>query len=301
MYRTVITEDDRKNVPFKVLPGPRGLMVADLDEIAKKVVKERKEKKMSMLISLQPIDEHRFIDPNWFLSFCKDPLTSIYYGNIDKMYDDGNPKWRRIFIHEYLNINLERPEEAKVFAILRMHPSVKGSPLQMEYNDSPILKIFDPEEEASKKISKSKNRVKALTRAVNVRGETMIRAARMYGIRIIDTMSPKEISGAIASLADTDPDMFNQKWDDTDRVMKEDFATAIDCNIIKVIQGKGYFFGDILLGSNESSAIAYLKKETDITLSIGRDIATKDKQQKRLLKEIEELKKEGKDEDEEIV
>jgi hypothetical protein len=287
----LVSNEERENMPFydpKLEPkNIRRIKLVNLEKVVAKLREERKANNQSMIINLEPIKEERFKDPSWSLTFSKDPETGIFYGIVNSWYEDGNPKWSKIIVNEFRTLNLAHDGDAKVWACLRMHECVENSPLQMITNSDPILRVNDPEVEAVKKINKGAEIGKAIQRVELLKGEKLVSFARMLGILVGHSTSPKELHGAVMERAYNDAEAFNQKWDDGDRNVKELFSNAYSLGVIKLDHSKGYFYENIPLGMSEPAAIAYLKNESDIMVNIGTEAKRKDEQGKRIAEENE--------------
>lgn len=289
--KLTVSKKEREDMPFKILPGVVGIKIVDVDKVVEMIRAERRKSNQSMIIQLNPLKEDKFKDPYWSKTFDKDPKTGIYYGIVSKIYPDGNPKWFKINIHEFLTLNLDNDADAKIWAILRMHSSVKGTPLQVEFNADPEISVLDLEVEAGKEINNAMDIAKAVTRAKNLTGEKMLYIARALGISVNQNSSPKMIKGAIMTRAVKSPVSFNAHYDDENRNVIENFATAETLQIIKMIPQKGYFFSDIPLGINKPSAIAAIKADGQLMMNIANEILRLDTVGKKIMAEDAVAKK----------
>lgn len=269
--------------------------IADITYLATEIQKERRKNNQSMVISLEPVRENRFKEPNYNLKFAKDVENNIFYGIVIGVYPDDNIHWRGLQINEYITLNLDNIEDAKVWAVLRVHPDTEGSPFQ---RTDPIFRVHDPEVIAIKKISEGKEMIKAMNRATLLEGEALVAFARSLGIMVSPTTSLNELRGAAMGFAQEHFKDFNEKWDDGDRNLKEIFASAVAVRIIKLDPQRGYNFGSIPLGMNLPSAIAFLKNDAQLLTTITGELSSKDSDLKRLVldeeKEVKDVKPKGK-------
>jgi hypothetical protein len=291
----LVTKEQRQDIAenhFRVFGDVRKVRVADIDYIATEIQKERRANNQSMIISLEPVKENRFKDPRYNLKFAKDVENDIFYGVVIGMYPDDNIHWRSIPINEYITLNLNNIDDAKIWAVLRMHPDTEDSPLQ---KTDPVFRVHDPEVIAIKKISDGKDKIKAMNRSGLLEGEPLVSFARSLGILVSATTSLNELRGELMDYAEKYHKEFNDKWDDPERNFSEIFANAVAIGVIKHDQTKGYFFGSIPLGTSVPYAIAFLKNETNLLATVTTEISNKDRDKKRLAADEEKEIKQAQD------
>jgi len=278
-----VSLEERENMPFKTY-GAYGLKVVDLQKVSEQIIKERKEKGMSMEIHIIPVHPDRFKDPYSSITFSKDKLTGILYGIPIGLYEDGNVKWRKIIIPEHLDLDLSKQRDAEVWAVMRMSEKIEGTPLQIESNASPQFKLYDAEMEAQKDIIKIEDKMKAFTLAQQLKDKELISFARNVGASVTPTSTIGTIRGDIFKLADSNPTLFIEKWEDKDRIVWEVMKNALAVNVIVLDTQKGYQYHAMPMGMNEHQVVAKLNAEKDLFLAISKEIEHKDEISKRIVK-----------------
>lgn len=293
MARKLITLEERqwlaanavkkmgKNVLYPVL---------DIDKAAERIAKQRLADAMSPWIEIQPISEDMHKVPNRVATFQKDPITGVYYGIALDQDEFGNIRWQKLQLHDNISLNMDRKDDAKIWAVLRFHPDIQGSPWQVQ---NPYYKIFDPVDEARTEGKEIELMKKAFERVDILMDspKNMVFFARYLGEELVDNSNFELVRGALLRFARKEPLEFNKKWEHRLRSFGEHFASASALGIITNDADRGYMFRNIALGINPEEAIRTLSQDSNIMNSINNDLAEKDKV---VLKIKDELKKESK-------
>ena len=271
--------------------------VMDLNKVVKKIQQDRAEANVSPYVEIQPVSADAHKMPNRLATFQKDPDTGVLYGIAIDQDEFGNIRWQKIQLHDHLSLNLDRPEEAKVWAVLRFHPDIQGSPWQ---NDAPYYKIFDPTEVAKSEMSEIAAMKKAFGRVDKIkdRPRDMVLFARYLGEDLRENSNLDIVQGALLRFAKNRPFLFNQKWDSNERSFAERFHTGLALGIITQDVDRGYIYRQFQLGVTEEESIRFLKRDSNITGSLAHEIQEKDTLVKHVEKEYENSKKDPDSDDE---
>lgn len=256
-----------KNITFKVM---------DVDKVVDKLRKDRDAKNLSPYIEIQPISEDKYKNVNRLPTFQKDPITGVLYGIAVDQDDFGNIKWQKVPLHDHMSLNLDNNSEAKMWAVLRFYPLIKGSPFQ---DSVPYYKIFDPVMEAVKEEREVEMMMQAFNR-VNIledKPKEMVHFARFLGQEIIDSSNYSIIRGTLMRFARNNPFEFNKKWDNRMRSFGELFYSAIATAVVSNNPERGFLFRNIPIGYTEEEAINYLSKDSNICNSVVDEVTLADK------------------------
>ena len=255
----MLTEEQRENMPFKEYGENIKVKVVDFDECVKMLVKERKDKGMSMIIELKAIriDKHKELSDT--ISWTKDPLTAIYYGMPFGLHQDGNVKWRKVLLKEFNSFDLRRPDEAKQWVVCMMHSHVKGTPLA---NADPVFYIYDADVEASATSQKAMTMKSAIDKAHKMPKDKTLNFHRFLAIPAPTEITPQRIKNDIMAFAMENPEEFMNKYDDPNRAIQELFNAAKSLGAITYDLDKGFVFRGTFLGFTDLETIRFLKEDT---------------------------------------
>jgi hypothetical protein len=258
-----ITEEQRLNMPFLEYGDNIKVRVVDFEKFTKTLIEERKTKGMSMVIELKAIkiDKHKELSDT--ISWSKDSMTSIYYGIPFGLHPDGNVKWRKILLQEFNTFNLTRPDEAKQWIVLMMHPHVKGTPFE---GADPVFYVYDADVEASLTTKKAMMTSEAINKAYKMKKADTLSFHRYLGINAPLEITPSRIKNDIVSFAMENPEEFMSKYDDPNRNIQELFNSARALGAITYDLDKGFIFKGTFLGFTDIEVIRFLNEDT-ITLN----------------------------------
>lgn len=289
MARKLITLEERqwlaknavkmmgKNVQYPVL---------DIDKAVDRITKQRASHAMSPWVEIQPISEDMHKVPNRVATFQKDPITGVYYGIALDQDEFGNIRWQKLQLHDNISLNLDKRDDAKIWAVLRFHPDIQGSPWQVQ---NPYYKIFDPIDEAREEGKEIELMKKAFDR-VDILVENpknMVFFARYLGEELMENSNFELVRGALLRYAKKSPFEFNKKWENRLRSFGEHFESAKALGIITNDADRGFMFRNIALGINPEEAIRTLSQDSNIMNSINNDLAEQDKIVMRIKDELE--------------
>jgi hypothetical protein len=266
-------------------------LLVNMDEEAKVLQEQRKKNGMSMMIAILPLHPDAYKDANRGMTIVKDPVYGVIYGISIGEYPDGNIRWRRIILQEHRNLNLENLEDCKVYLIFRMHSWFDKCPKDLRFDRDPEFKIFDTDENANAEEQRFEEVDKAMERARELKGEKLVKFARLLNITVDVTTNLKVVRSSVKKLAMEDPYGFNQRWDSDTRTTDEVFASATSISIIKYSTEKGFMYEGYRLGMNEFEAKRFLTANPDTLASIVSATNESDNVMKKI-KEEETVPKE---------
>ena len=248
------------------------------------MLKERERQGLPDFIEIRAIkiDKHKELFKS--LTFTKDPKTGIFYGISMGEFPDGNVKWQRIMMGEVNNYNLFNIYEAKQWCVLRMHSSIKGSPLQLE---DPVFEMLDPEIESRKVLNRSAQIRRALDVAEKMKPEELIKFARYLALAVPATPTLNQMRAMISVHAQTFPVEFLNHYDDKTRGIGEVVKMGLSLGIVQNELEKGFQFGGIFMGHSEPEIVRYLEEDTVLLSRIQKEITLRDNETKALVDEAE--------------
>ena len=266
------------------------LRVIDLDKAIIKIKEERARFSLTPYVEIKPVSPDMHKVPSRTGTFQKDPITGIYYGIAIGQDEFGNIKWQKIQIGDSLSLNLDNNDDAKVWAVIRFNPDIKGSPFQTQ---NPYYEVYDPVDIARTEMGEVKNMQKAFARVDMILDKPveMVLFARYLGKEIRDNATIDIVYNTLLRQARNYPIDFNKKWENKNRSYGERFASARVLQVITQDIDKGYVFKNIPLGQTEDEAIRFLSKDATIMSSINNEISEKDDLVNQMKKELQ-LKKE---------
>jgi hypothetical protein len=204
-------------------------------------------------------------------------------------------KWQKIQIGDNMSLDLDNTNDAKIWAVLRFNPDIKGSPFQVQ---NPYFEVYDPEIIAKQEIGEVAQMKKAFERITMIEDKPidMVHFCRFLGEEIRENASFDIVSNTLLKFARNYPEEFNKKWESRTRSYGERFATARFLGIITQDIDEGFFYQNIPLGQNEEDVIRFLSKDHNILSSINSIIEEKDNVIKTIKQELDykESKKEDK-------
>lgn len=264
--------------------------VIDLDKAVLKIREERARHSLTPYVEIKPVSPDMHKMPSRTGTFQKDPMTGILYGIPISQDDFGNMKWQKIQIGDSLSLNLDNDDDAKVWAVIRFNPDIKGSPFQ---GQNPYYEIYDPIETARNEMSEVSNMKVAFERIDKIKSKPidMVLFARYLGEEIRDNAAFDIVYNTLLRFARNYPIEFNRKWENRNRSFGERFATARILGIISQDIDRGYVFGNIPLGQTEDEAVRFLSKDNTIMSSVNNQIEDKDEVVKKMKSELEFIEK----------
>jgi len=296
MKKELVTLEERiwiqKNA-VKMMGKAVLIPVIDLDKVVDRMQQQRKANKLSPYVEIQPISEDMHKSPNRLATYQKDPITGVYYGIAIDQDEFGNVKWQKIQIQDSLSLNLDRTPEAKIWAVIRFHPDIQGSPWQVS---NPYYKIYDPVAIAEKE-SEEIDAIKLAFDRVDMiadKPKEMVLFARYLGEEFMDNANYKLVKGSLLRMARNNPELFNMKWQDENRSYGEYFQTALALGVVVNDINRGYLFRNIAIGLSKEDAIRTLSMDQNILSSIGAEIFEKDKVIQIVESEVTVSEKKGK-------
>lgn len=295
MKKELVTLEERlwiaKNA-VKMMGKAVQYKVIDLDKVADRMKEQRLNHSLSPYVEIQPISEDMHKMPNRMTTFQKDPITGVFYGIALDQDEFGNIKWQKIQLNDSLSLNLDRLPDAKVWAVLRFHPDIEGSPWQIQ---NPYYKVYDPVANAIKEGEEIDLMKTAFDRVDMLldNPKEMVLFARYLGEELVENSNFRLVKGALLRYARNNPYEFNQKWSNKSKAVAEYFETARALGIVTNDINRGFLFRNISLGLTAEEAIRMLGKDPNILSSISTEITDKDMVVKTIQRELDEQPKEG--------
>jgi hypothetical protein len=294
MEKLLVTMDERKwieenatiqmgtNVKYKVM---------DVDKVAKRIMEQRKDHSLTPFLEIQPVSEDAHKTPNRMPTFQKDPLTGVLYGICLGDNEHGNPKWQKPQLQDHLSLNLENFNDAKIWAVIRFHPQIKGSPFAVQ---TPYYKIYDPVEKAREERSEIDSMKKAWDRIDSILDDpkAMVNFTRFLGIDLPDNSNFEIVRGKLLAFAKNHPYDFNKRWESKVRSYGEYFESARAVGIVTSEPDRGYMFQSISLGMTKEEAIKFLSSDSTVMTSINNALTDKDEVIKSVARSINTKKEE---------
>ena len=293
--KLLVTLDERKLIQkeMSIEYGTKvKLRVIDLDKVIQRIKEERARFSLTPYIEIKPISPDMHKLPSRTGTFQKDPITGIYYGIAIGQDEFGNVRWQKIQIGDSLSLNLDNNDDAKIWAVIRFNPDIKGSPFQAQ---NPYYEVYDPVDIAREETSEVRSMQKAFARVDLIQDKPidMVMFARYLGEEIRDNATIDIVYNTLLRKAKNYPVDFNKKWESKNRSYGERFASARVLQIITQDIDKGYVFKNIPLGQTEDEAIRFLSKDATIMSSVNNAINEQDELINQMKKELE-FKKEVK-------
>lgn len=268
--------------------------VIDLDKAVERIRSERARFSLSPYIEIKPISPDMHKTPSRSGTFQKDPITGVLYGIPIDQDEFGNMRWQKIQIGDSLSLSLDNINEAKIWAVIRFHPDIKGSPFQVQ---NPYYEVYDPIETARTEMGEVAAMKKAFDRIDKLedRPIDMVMFARYLGEEIRENASVDIVYNTLLKFARSYPIEFNRKWESKSRAYGERFATALAIGVITQDVDRGYVFRNIQIGGTEEEAIRFLAKDMNVMNSINDRINEEDAVVIGMKKELAFREKQKKD------
>ena len=287
MSYVLVSQKERENAPFDMFGDMVKLKIADLDKIVESIRKERMKDGQSMQIEIKAIKTRREKEISKVVKFAKDPLTGIYYGIVVGKYDDGNPKFRGILLTDHNTLDLSNDNEAKMYAVLRMHPCVLGNPVG---GLEPTFEVVDQDKIAKEKMRKGIDLKKALDIIVAMRGTDVLPFARYLGLPIPTNPTVKILKGSIMDMAIDNPLEFDRKYNEPLRKTYELLATAKATKVVTYDVERGHYLGSLPLGYSVPEVVRTLEQDLTLAARIQSELKNVPKKLIELEDEEEEKK-----------
>jgi len=249
--------------------------VMDIDKVAEKIMAERKKELMTPWVEIQPISEDMHKTPNRIATFQKDPITGVLYGIAIEQDSFGNIKWQKVQLHDHVSLNLDKRDDARVWAFIRFHPDIQGSPWAKQ---NPYYKVYDPIDEARIEKGEIELMKLAFNRVDKIIDDpkAMVNFCRYLGIELRDNANYEIVRGHLLKSARNHPVDFNKKWDSQNRSHGEFFESARALGIIMNEADRGYLYKGVSLGLSREDAIKHLSQDSTTMSSISNELVAKD-------------------------
>lgn len=249
--------------------------IIDIDKVVERILGFRKKEAMTPYVEILPISEDMHKVPSRVATFQKDPVTGVLYGIPVGEDEFGNIRWQKIQLQDQLSLNLDKKDDAKLWAVIRFYPGLQGSPWQEQ---NPYYKVFDPIEKARA----DRNEVELMKTAfdhvdaVIKDPKAMVQFARFLGLELMENSNYEIVRSKLLMEAKDNSAEFVRKWDHKLRSYGEHFESARALGIIKSEPDRGFLFKGISLGFSKEEAVKFLKNDTNVMTSINNELEEKD-------------------------
>jgi hypothetical protein len=268
----LITKADRKlfatDSRFHEVVGDRmKIKVIDSIAVGEYLLDKRIKSNLSNIIELKAINPPKKKEFLHKITYTKDKDFGLYYGIYTGEDRFKNPSWLRIqFDKEYEVFNLSQQDDLQKFAVIIMHPIVKGTPFSNM--GTPIFNIFDPKEESQATLNKLEA-IPKITQFINdLSGKRLAGFARYMGLHITADTDPVMIKGQLAMMGMEDPFAFISKGQVKNLLFEEIYVNAVDVGVIVEDVEKGYLFNGIYLGSSREEVVNRIKTDSNLANGI---------------------------------
>lgn len=253
------TEQDRKDVPYIEFGETFKTRVADLRKLIVKLRADRLSEGKSNIIEVKAIRTKREKELSVVIKYSKDPLTGIHFGIALGTFEDGNVKWRGIYLTDYNTFDISKDYEAQCYVVLMMHPRMKYCPIVT--SQDPDFEIVDPDEVAKHEFAKAMKIKSALQKISTMPQDTVEPFARYLDLAVSETMSKKYIKNLLSNAALSDPAQFLNAFDDRNRPLFEMLSMARKFNIIRYDTEHGYMIGKTFMGFTKEDVARKLEED----------------------------------------
>ena len=262
--------------------------VMDVDKVAQKIIADRQKAGMSMNVEIMPISPDMHKTPNRISTFQKDPITGVLYGIAISEDEYGNIRWQKIQLHDHLPLNLSKLDDARIWAVLRFHPDLKGSPWQLQ---NPYYKVYDPVETARRELTEVDAIKQAFDHIESIleNPKAMVNFARFIGVELNESTNYEVVRGRLLQEARNHPFDFNKMWKYSGRAYGELFEAARSLGLIQSEVNQGFMYKGIPLGVTREEAIRTLQKDTRLSAAISERLRAEDKVVKTVEKSAESI------------
>lgn len=272
-----VTHGSDKILRFKVI---------DLPKVVDRIRQERERAGLTTLINIVPVAVDKYKKPNRSFTYQRDPNTGVYYGILLKEDQYGGLVWQRVTISDGLPLNIERDDDAKIWAVIRFNPNIMGSPFQ---SDSPFYRVDDPVEQANIEIRRAELITEAFTKIVALSADpkSMVHFARFLGEDVHESSNLNVVRSQLYKVAQHAPADFINKWNSNRRTAGEIFTSGVALGIIANYPDRGYLYNNIPIGLDEAEALNYLMKDPKLLSAINMNVLENDKVISAIEKELD--------------
>lgn len=186
---------------------------------------------------------------------------TMWFGDVVKVNDDGSYKFRRITITDVREFNLNNPQDAAEWHIIRHHSNVKGSPNER----SATWKVIDRFEEARQSLQQGQELRNFIDKILNMSGDQVKDLSRPFNLNA--EFNPVDvIRGELIRIATTNPNRLAKYFKDKDYFASMSVLhRCLAAGKVRNEPSRGYIFNDrIYLGSSEQEAVEKMKQEADL-------------------------------------
>lgn len=263
--------EDRKHIAenaVKVQVNSTGVefRIVDMQAAIKYLRTKRYEMGLSPFINISPIHEDQLKDRSYSIAMFNDKEFDVIYGKFLGFSSNGEPRFHRYSISEYMSFDITQNGDAEIWIMLLFFSKLEGSVNE----DNPYFRIFDDSQVALDNVKKAELFAKAMGRI-----KSMGLKDKLYFIRyaypgktISSSFNDNILDGLLLEEAMKNPDTFNRLYESKTRSISEVFHSGIHTGVIQNVQEQGFVFEGFNLGISELDAITTLSKDNTILSSV---------------------------------
>jgi len=174
----------------------------------------------------------------------------------------GNERVKKFSRTVYLDMT--EMDDRLTYEQVRLHPIFVNGP-------RPVLVIVNHENDADAYVALKDNEAKAMTVIQALEGDELRNFARILLIKVNPGSSDKVIKRSIYDLAETNPGLVLNEWNDEQRELKVIIRKGIESGMFEVKQGR-YTYQGQLMGATFEQAVDWLKENDDLVPSMRKTL-----------------------------
>jgi hypothetical protein len=189
-------------------------------------------------------------------------------------YTDAKGRYRP-FVDQYGNervkkfsrtvyLNMEETDDRLTLEQVRLHPLYINGP-------RPVLVIVNHESDADAYVALKDNEAKAMTVIQALEGDELKNFARVLLIKVKPGSSDKVIKRSIYDVAETNPGLVLNEWNDEQRELKVIIRKGIESGMFEVKHGR-YTYQGQLMGATFEQAVDWLQDNDDLVPSMRKNL-----------------------------
>jgi len=189
-------------------------------------------------------------------------------------YTDAKGRYRP-FVDQYGNervkkfsrtvyLDMKETDDRLTYEQVRLHPLYINGP-------RPVLVIVNHESDADAYVALKDNEAIAMKIIADLEGAELINFARVLLIKVKPGSSDKVIKRSVYDLAETNPGMILNEWNDEQRELKVIIRKGIESGMFEVKHGR-YSYQGQLMGATFEHAVDWLQDNDDLIPSMRKTL-----------------------------
>ncbi len=186
-------------------------------------------------------------------------------GNLThRPFVDSNGNSRIVKITKQKRLNLSRDSDRLEYMQIKLHPEFTEGP-------TPVLIVKNLEEEANDFIINKdmESQVNGIIQKLG--GEELKKFSRVLMLKVNAGSTDNAIKRALYELAESDPLLVLEEWENPERPLKEMIRTGIVKKLFVVTNGR-WMYKDIATGTSFEQTLEWLKDNVDLQPKIRKEI-----------------------------